>query len=157
MLLNKVEIELKSEWEWKSEEGTHTRAFNMPAVGTIQEAGTAFADVYREVFENRLFKIYLPTSFPKLQDSFKCSAFQRADLCQKKQPVQSLLSCLLSHIWLHWALYSCPGWVCPSGSSFSHLVLPLPNHGRSFRFHIWSSVIVYVHLFIWISQDLTTT
>ena len=42
--------------------------------GTIQEAGIAFADVYREVFENRLFKIYLPTSLPKLQDSF--SVFQ---------------------------------------------------------------------------------
>lgn len=153
MLLNKVEIELKSEWEWKSEEGAHTRAFNMPAVGHESRGW----DVYREVFENRLFKIYLPTSLPKLQDSSKGSTFQRADLCQKQQPVQSSWSCLLGHIWLHWALYSCPGWVCPSGSSFSHWVLPLPNHGWAFRFRIWSSVIVYVHFFIWISQDLTTT
>lgn len=37
-------------------------------------------------------------------------------------------SCLLITL-ISLELYSCPGWVCPSGSSFSHWVLPLPNHG----------------------------
>lgn len=44
------------------------------------------------------------------------------------------------------------GQSCPSGPSFSALVLPSSNHGPPLRLNIW----YYVYFFIWISQDLTT-